>query len=58
MRAWIYVHPQAEYDKWAAENLKAEASAAASEAKPAEAAKPAGGEAKPEASKTEEKAKR
>ena len=60
MRAWIYVHTQADYDTWAAQNLKAEASASAGDAKPAEsaeAAKPAGGEAKPAASKTEGKAK-
>ena len=52
MRAWIYVHPQAEYDKWAAENLRAEATPPASEAKPA------CGAAKPEVPKTEGKAKR
>ena len=38
MRGWIYVHPPAEYAKWAAENLTAAATPAA-EAKP-EAKKP------------------
>ena len=61
MKAWVYAHAQADYDKWAAENLRAEvapASApAAAETKPAEpagAAKPAG---QAPARKTEGKAK-
>jgi len=38
MRGWIYVHTPDEYQKWAAENLRAEAAApAAEEKKPAEA---------------------
>ena len=28
MKAWVYVHAQADYDKWAAENLRADASPA------------------------------
>ena len=40
MKAWVYAHDAADYDKWAAENLKAEAAPAApSDAKPAEPAK-------------------
>ena len=46
MRGWIYVHTPDEYNKWAAENLKAEAAA------------PATAAAKPEEPKKEEKAKK
>jgi cytochrome c oxidase subunit 2 len=60
MKAWVYVHAQADYDKWAAENLKADASPAGpttAQAKldaPAEPAKPAAARA---AGQTEGKAK-
>ncbi len=47
MKAWIFAHEPKEYEKWAAENLKAEAVPASTEAKPA-----------PAASKTEGKGKR
>jgi len=36
MRGWIYVHTPEDYQKWAAENLTAEAAPAAAEAKPEE----------------------
>jgi cytochrome c oxidase subunit II len=47
MKGWIYVHTPADYQKWAAENLTAEAKPAAAaddkkDAKPADSAKPAG----------------
>jgi cytochrome c oxidase subunit II len=45
MRGWIYVHTPAEYGKWAAENLTAEAAPAAA---PAEEPKPAAAEPKKE----------
>jgi heme/copper-type cytochrome/quinol oxidase subunit 2 len=47
MRGWIYVHTPEEYQKWAAENLTAEAAPAAATAE-AKAAEP----------KKEEKAKK
>src|SRR5882724_7708375 len=40
MRGWIYVHTPADYQKWAAENLRAEAAPAAAEEKKPEEAKP------------------
>jgi cytochrome c oxidase subunit 2 len=40
MRGWIYVHTPDEYQKWAAENLRAEAAAPAAEEKKPEEAKP------------------
>jgi cytochrome c oxidase subunit 2 len=57
MKAWVYAHSAPDYDKWAAENLKAGAAPAAAD-KPA-AAKPAEDKGKADAKpKTEEKAKR
>jgi heme/copper-type cytochrome/quinol oxidase subunit 2 len=50
MRGWIYVHTPEDYQKWAAENLTAEA-------KPAEAT-PAAEPAKPAETKTGGKAKK
>ena len=50
MKAWVYVHTAADYDKWAAENLKAGDAPAATDAKPAEPAK-ADEPAKPEPAK-------
>ena len=40
MRGWIYVHTPDDYQKWAAENLRAEAAPAAAEEKKSEEAKP------------------
>jgi cytochrome c oxidase subunit 2 len=40
MRGWIYVHTPDEYQKWAAENLRAEAAPAAAEEKKPETATP------------------
>jgi cytochrome c oxidase subunit 2 len=57
MKAWVYAHTPADYDKWAVENLKADGAPKAAETKPAEpagAAKPAG---KTPGGKTEGKAK-
>jgi cytochrome c oxidase subunit 2 len=34
MKGWVYVHSPADYEKWAAENLKADAAAPAQEEKP------------------------
>ena len=53
MRGWIYVHTPADYEKWAAENLRAEAAPAAAEARPAETK-----DAKPADARTGGKAKR
>ena len=40
MRGWIYVHTPDDYQKWAAENLRAEAAPAAAQEKKPEEAKP------------------
>jgi cytochrome c oxidase subunit 2 len=57
MKAWVYAHNAADYDKWAAENLKGDAAPASATAdKPAEPAKAE--PAKPAPAKTEGKAKR
>ena len=61
MRGWIYVHAPGEYEKWAAENLRAEAAPATAEAKPTQVvssdAKPAAGAATKGESNTEGNAK-
>lgn len=57
MKAWIYAHTPAEYAKWAAENLRAEAPAGAIAAAPAADKRDEAADAKKSASKTGGKAK-